>query len=94
MENLNYVPPGASTQVRRPWAAIRRTVVAAGPAVVTLIVLMPVIVEASGLAKTSIGAAAIGFCMAVTRVLALPGVDAWLERHVPWLSAKGRAPVR
>lgn len=88
------VPPGAPTQVRRPWHAIRRTLVAVGPAVVTLIAIMPLIVEASGLAKTGVGLAVTGFCAGVTRVLALPGVDGWLEQHVPWLSAKGRAPQR
>jgi hypothetical protein len=68
---------------------VRRTLAAVLPPIVSGIALVPVIVEMSGLGKTAIGAGLVAFSLAVTRILAVPGVNDWLRRHVPWLAAAG-----
>ena len=74
------------TQVRRPWRATLRTAFAA---LVALAAMAPVLVDAAGLdpARLPWLAGVLAVCAAVTRVLALPGVEAWLRRFAPWLSA-------
>jgi hypothetical protein len=74
------------TQVRRPWRATLRTAFAA---FVALAAMAPVLVDAAGLdpARLPWLAGVLAVCAAVTRVLALPGVEAWLRRFVPWLAA-------
>lgn len=73
------------TQVRRPWRATLRTGFAAA---VALGAMLPLLVEASGLDET---AAPVGGALAiaagVTRVMALPAVEEFLRRFVPWLAA-------
>ncbi len=73
------------TQVRRPWKATIRTVFAA---VVALAAMLPLLVQASGLDETlgPVGGA-LAIAGAITRIIALPAVDAFLARFVPWLAA-------
>lgn len=73
------------TQVRRPWKATVRTVFAA---VVALAAMLPLLVQASGLDQTlgPVGGA-LAIAGAVTRVMALPSVDDFLARFLPWLAA-------
>lgn len=82
-----------ATQTRYPWRATLRTAFAV---VVGLAAAMPAIVAASGVPETS-GAVAIvvGVSGALTRILALPQVDALLRTFVPWLAAEPKDhPVR
>lgn len=75
-----------ATQVRRPWRATVRTALAV---VIALAAMLPALVDASGLDQTAppvVGALAIA--AAVTRVMALPAVEAFLARFVPWLAAE------
>lgn len=73
------------TQVRRPWKATARTVFAA---VVALAAMLPLLVQASGLDETlgPVGGA-LAIAGAITRVMALPSVDDFLARFLPWLAA-------
>ena len=72
------------TQVRNPRRATVRTVFAA---VVSLAAITPFIVGALGVATTGGGwAAVLAVAGAITRVMALPGVNAWIESYVPWLA--------
>lgn len=71
-----------------PWQAVGRTIL---EAVVSAAAAAPLVYTAitesdPGLAT---GAAAIflAVCAAITRVLNLPVVEAWLQRFVPWLAA-------
>ncbi len=80
---------GLSTQSRHPWRATARTVV---QAILGLMVLLPLIAEAAGIAAVPWVAAALGVVAAVTRVLALPQVDAWLRRWLPWLATAPEEP--
>lgn len=73
------------TQVRRPWKATVRTVFAV---VVALAAMFPLLVQASGLDET-LGpvAGALAISSAITRIMALPSVDDFLARFLPWLAA-------
>lgn len=79
--------PDAPTQVKFPWRAATRTVFQLG---VGAAAAMPQLVESSGLPDTAWGVGtALAVSAAVTRVMAIPGVDALIRRWVPWLSATG-----
>lgn len=78
-----------TTQVKSPWKAVLRTVVAQIPGIA---VLTPAVLDAiSGSGDgASLGAWAVGALAvsgAVTRVLALPGVETFLRQFAPWLAA-------
>lgn len=73
------------TQTRYPWRATARTIAAA---LVAALVIAPQIIVEAGLSDTAYGAQALAVIGAVTRILAIPGVDAWLRRYVPWLAAE------
>ena len=70
------------TQVRRPWRATLRTAFAA---LVALAAMAPVLVDAAGLDPSRLPWLA--------GVLALPGVESWLRRFVPWLAADDNPPI-
>lgn len=72
-----------STQTRHPWRASLRTAVAATIAAMAVI---PQVVEAAGVETVGWVAALVAVCTAVTRVMALPAVDAWLRQYLPWLA--------
>ncbi len=87
--SARHARPDEPTQVRWPWRAVARTAFQAGVGVAAA---MPVIVAESGLPSTAWGVGtAIGVSAAITRVMAIPGVDALLARWAPWLSAQGDA---
>lgn len=74
------------TQVRRPW---RTTVRSVFQALVALAVMAPVLVQAAGLDPAGIPwlAGVLAVAAAVTRVMALPQVEVFLRRFIPFLSA-------
>ena len=76
--------PQAPTQTRHPWRATVRTVFAA---TVALLSLLPVIAATAGVDTVPAIAQVLVVAGAVTRVLALPGVERFLELYVPWLAA-------
>lgn len=79
------ISPTAPTQVRRPWRATTRTVLAA---TIALAAMLPLIVDASGLDGTAAPVAgALAIAGAITRVMALPSVEVFLRRFLPWLAA-------
>lgn len=80
------MPAPTATQVRRPWRATVRTIF---QFVLAAAVLLPFVVEASGLDPEIYPwlAALLGVAAAVTRVMALPQVEAFLARFAPWLAA-------
>ena len=87
LEEVRVTP----TQVRRPWRATARTAFAA---LVALCALFPVLVETAGLDPASFPwlAVPIAVAAAVTRIMALPGVEEFLRRFLPFLSATGKQP--
>ncbi|GAA4714382.1 hypothetical protein [Phytohabitans rumicis] len=74
----------APTQTQHPWRATARTIFAA---VVGALTLIPVVAATAGIDTVPAIAQVIVVTTAITRVLALPGVDAWLRTHLPWLAA-------
>ena len=75
----------APTQVRFPW---RTTIRSGFQFVVGLAPMVPLIVHASGIPEGTVGVGgAIAISAGVTRVMALPQVDLFLQRFVPWLAA-------
>lgn len=79
------------TQVARPWRTVVRTVV---QALIALAALAPVIYSAATNDNPAAATGAVGAALVVaggiTRVMALPGVNRFLERFVPWLAAEPR----
>lgn len=82
--------PAPTTQTRHPWRATARTVVAAGLGALSL---LPTVAVAAGVDTVPLVAQAVAVSAAVTRVMALPGVDAWLRSYVPWLASAPRSEV-
>jgi hypothetical protein len=74
-----------SSQTAYPWRATARTIL---QAFLAFCCIAPFIVDASGLERTGLVAAFLTLCGAVTRVMALPVVNDWLLRFVPFLAAE------
>jgi hypothetical protein len=84
------VAAAPATQVRRPWRSTVRTLFQLA---VGLAPMLPLIVGASGLDETAPAVAgALAISGAVTRVMALPQVEQFLQRFLPWLAAAPAAP--
>lgn len=83
-EGVVVAPP---TQVRRPWRTTARTLF---QALVALAVLFPLLVEQTGLTTEDAPWLVIplGVAAAVARIMALPQVEAFLARFVPFLAAE------
>ncbi len=77
-----------TTQTTHPWRATARTIFAA---TVGLLSILPLVFATAGISQEAYAAQVLVVTGAVTRVLALPGVNAWLEKFVPWLAAAPKA---
>ncbi len=77
-----------TTQVQRPWRATLRT---GFQALIGLVVITPGVLNAiangDGASLGPWAAGAIAASAAVTRVMALPGVETWLAKYVSFLAA-------
>lgn len=76
------------TQVRRPWRTVVRTVfqmIVTGASATPLVLEAVYQRDASDLGGAA--AVALGVSAAITRVMALPAVEAFLRRFVPFLAA-------
>lgn len=73
------------TQTCHPWRATVRTLFAAG---VALASLLPVIALTAHVDTVTGVAQVLAVAGAVTRVMAIPGVNELLLRFVPWLAAE------
>lgn len=87
MHTNRAMPLSAPTQTRHPWRATARTVLAAALA---LLPVLPEIADAAGLYAYPLAASVLAIAATVTRVLALPKVDGWLRKYLPWLAAQPR----
>lgn len=85
-------PSPVPTQVKRPWRATARTAFAG---VVGFAALLPFIIQATGLDPEVYPwlAGVLAIAAAVTRIMALPQVEAFLQRFVPFLSAAPKAQI-
>ena len=78
-------PDTAPTQVRKPWRATFRTSLTA---FVALIPLIPQIAEAAHIDEIPAVASVVALSAAISRVLALNGVESWLDKYIPILAAE------
>jgi hypothetical protein len=74
----------APTQVRRPWRSVARTIF---QATVSLAAMWGLVVEAAGLPDWAWVGCSVAVAGGITRVMSLPGVEAWLRRFLPFLAA-------
>lgn len=75
------------TQVRRPWRSTLRTAFQALVALATLLPLVVSGVYSSSADYPAVVVQVLGVAGAVTRVMALPGVENFLRRFLPFLAA-------
>ena len=73
------------TQTQHPWRATVRTAFAA---LVGLLSLLPFIAAEAGISDVQIVGQVLAVAAAITRVLAMPGVNAWITAYIPWLAAQ------
>jgi len=77
------------TQTRYPW---RTTVRTAFAFIVALAAMLPGLVEAAGLDETAPWVAGLlGIASAITRIMALPAVEVFLRRFLPFLAAEPKS---
>lgn len=82
-----HITAGTPTQVAHPWRAVLRTILAW---IVGAAAMAPFIYEAITQADvgsaTGAAAGALAIAGAITRVAALPQVNSFIERFLPWLA--------
>lgn len=79
------VPAKPGAPVSRPWQRAARTVFQGAVAVA---VMWPTVTEAAGVdSGGTIAAGSIALAAGISRVMALPAVNGWLARYVPFLAA-------
>lgn len=72
------------TQSQHPWHAMARTVLAA---IIALLPLLPGLADALGITAVPVVATILVIAAAVTRALAWPPFNEWLQRYLPLLAA-------
>lgn len=77
-----------SSQVRHPWRAAFRTGLAA---LLAALLAFPEIARVLSISDIPIVATTVGVAVAVTRVMALPSVERFLDDYAPFLSSTGPA---
>jgi hypothetical protein len=77
------------TQVQHPWRATVRTVFAL---VVALASLLPYVFAEANVPTEGVVAQVLLVASGVTRVMAMPAVQALVAEYLPWLSATPRQP--
>lgn len=82
-------PPVTPTQTVHPWRATARTVFAA---FIGALLLLPIVVAELGVAGVPWVATALAVAGAITRVLAIPAVNAWVTEYLPFLAPTPRQP--
>lgn len=75
-----------SSQVRHPWRATLRTGIAA---FVAALIAFPGIAVVLSIDDIPAVASVVGIAVMVTRVMAIPAVDDWLDTFAPWLASTG-----
>lgn len=80
-----------TTQSQHPWRATIRTILAV---IIAVAAMAPVVYTAATMQSpelaTGAAAATLTIAAAITRIMALPVVEAFLQRYIPWLAAGAR----
>lgn len=77
------------TQVRRPWRSTARTIFQAS---VALAAMWALVVQAAGLPDWAWVSTSVAVAGGITRVMALPSVEVFLRRFLPFLAAAPKSP--
>lgn len=72
------------TQIRRPWRSVARTVFQASVSLAAMWGLIVVTLDLPDWAWVGTSVAVAG---GITKVMAMPGVETWLRRFLPFLAA-------
>lgn len=72
-----------ATQIQHPWRATLRTWFAA---IIAFAAMYPAIIAAAGLPDTAWVAVSVAVAGAITRIMALPAVNKFIGRFLPWLA--------
>jgi hypothetical protein len=80
------------TQMRRPWRATARTLFAAALALATLLPVIAAGIYEDADAYPAVVAQVLAVAGLITRIMAMPGVETFLQTYLPFLSAAGRPP--
>lgn len=88
---MTMADPATTTQTRHPWRAVLRTIVAYIPPVA---IMLPEAAEAAGVERVAWVAAILAVAGAITRVLAVPSVNAFFQQVFPPLAAAPRPSSR
>ena len=73
------------TQVQHPNRATVRTVF---QGIVAFAAILPLVLTTAGIPVVGWAAILVAVAGAITRVMAIPGVERFLERYIPFLAAK------
>lgn len=73
------------TQVAHPVRATARTIFQGA---IAFAAILPLVITTAGIPVVGWAAILIGVAGAVTRIMALPGVESFLENYIPFLAAK------
>jgi hypothetical protein len=80
--------PVVPTQSQFPWKTVARTIF---QTILTLAIVLPVVITNSGISTTiPVVAGALVFCAALTRIMAMPEVEWFLQKFTPWLAASAK----
>ena len=79
---------GKPTQVAHPGRATFRTIF---QGVVAAAAILPLVLSTAGITPVGIAGIAIAIAGALTRVMALPAVEEFLENYIPILAAKPKS---
>lgn len=80
------IPVVAPTQVTHPWRAVARTAFQMAPAIATLV---PIALVSFGVpVAAGVGAAVVAVCLGLTKFMARPETNAFIDKWVPWLRAE------
>lgn len=82
--------PVTPTQVARPWRATFRTVF---QGILALAAILPVVLSTAGIAPVGLAAIGLAVAGAITRVMAIPAVEEFLQNYLPFLAAKPKDTV-
>jgi hypothetical protein len=93
-ERAHLEPVSTTSQVAAPWKATVRTLLAVIPGIALLVdPVLDAVANGDGSTLGGWAVLATGVAGAITRVLALPGVEAFLRRFAPWLAAGATNPL-
>ena len=80
-----------ATQVKHPNRATLRTIFQGA---IALAAILPLILTSAGIPPVGLAGILIGVAGAITRIMAIPAVESFLETYLPFLAAKKSDPTQ